>query len=147
MKPVTRLVMACATVCAGLLGALAHAEQMQRLGNWEVHYVLIPTTFLNKDIAASYQIDRGRDRALVNISVLDQEGNPVIAEVTGRSTNLLGQIQLLDFQQIIEGSAVYYLADVRHTDREVLRFEVDILPPDGLPQQLKFQQKVYWDDP
>jgi len=146
MKPVIRLLIACAAICAGLLSVLAQAEQMQRLGNWEVHYVLIPTTFLNKDIAANYQIDRGRDRALLNISVLDQEGNPAIAEITGRSTNLLGQVQPLDFAEVIEGSAVYYLAEVRHTDREVLRFEVDILPPDNLPQQLKFQQKVYWDD-
>jgi hypothetical protein len=147
MTPATRLLVTCGAVCTLLLSAVAHAEQMQQLGNWEVHYVLIPTTFLNKDVAASYQIDRGRDRALVNISVLDEQGNPVIAAVTGRVTNLLGQVQSLDFEEVIEGTAVYYLAEVRHTDREVLRFEVDIVPPDDLKQQLKFQQKVYWDDP
>lgn len=147
MTFVTRLIMACVTAVALLIASHTEAEQLQRLGNWDVHYVLIPTTFLNKDIAASYEIDRGRDRALVNVSILDQEGNPVVANVTGQVTNLLGQVQSLDFDEVTEGSAVYYLAEVRHTDREVLRFAIDIVPPDGLSQQLRFQQKVYWDDP
>jgi hypothetical protein len=122
-----------------------HAEQMRKLGDWEVHYVLVPTTFLNKDIAADYQIERGRDRALVNISVLDGSGNPVVADVTGQVTNLLSQTEQLEFNEVTEGPAVYYLADVRHTDRDILRFEIQIVPPDQTTQLLKFQQRVYWE--
>lgn len=132
------LVLACITMDA-------KAEQMRKLGDWEVHYVLVPTTFLNKDIAASYQIERGRDRALVNISVLDENGSPVVAEVTGRVTNLLSQTEELEFTEVTEGPAVYYLADVKHTDRDMLRFEVRIIPPDQTTQVLEFQQRVYWD--
>jgi hypothetical protein len=118
---------------------------MRRLGNWDVHYVLIPTTFLNKNIAANYGIDRGRDRALLNISVLADDGTPSAARVSGVVTNLLGQQQPLEFSEVREESAIYYLASVKHTDREVLRFEVNILPADEIPAQLKFQQQVYWD--
>ena len=132
------LVLACITMDV-------KAEQMRNLGDWEVHYVLVPTTFLNKDIAASYQIERGRDRALVNISVLDENGSPVVAEVTGRVTNLLSQTEELEFSEITEGPAVYYLAEVKHTDRDMLRFEVSIFPPDQTTQVLEFQQRVYWD--
>lgn len=128
-----------------LIAAGASAEQMQKLGDWEVHYVLVPTTFLNKDIAADYQIERGRDRALVNISILDNAGNPVVADVSGRVINLLSQSENLQFREVTEGPAVYYLADVRHTDRDVLRFEIQIVPPDQTSQLLKFQQKVYWE--
>jgi hypothetical protein len=128
-----------------LLSCTATAEQMRRLGNWDVHYVLIPTTFLNKNIAANYGIDRGRDRALLNISVLADDGTPSAARVSGVVTNLLGQQQPLEFSEVREESAIYYLASVKHTDREVLRFEVNILPADEIPAQLKFQQQVYWD--
>jgi len=129
-----------------LFGISAGAEQMRRLGNWDVHYVLIPTMFLNKDIAANNQIIRGRDRALLNISVIGDDGTPVAADVSGFVMNLLGQQQALDIVEVREGSAIYYLATLKYTDREVLRFEVTITPPDDIPQVLKFQQQVYWEE-
>lgn len=129
-----------------LFGISAGAEQMRRLGNWDVHYVLIPTMFLNKDIAANNQITRGRDRALLNISVIGDDGTPVAADVSGFVMNLLGQQQALDIVEVREGSAIYYLATLKYTDREVLRFEVTITPPDDIPQVLKFQQQVYWEE-
>jgi hypothetical protein len=123
----------------------AHGDQFRRLGNWDVHYILIPTLFLNSEVATGYQIDRSRDRALLNISVLSRDGVPAVAQVSGRVINLLEQSQQLEFKEVTEGTAVYYLAEVRHADQEVLRFVVDIVPPDGVAQQLKFQQKVYWE--
>ena len=140
-----RLVQLC-TLTLLLVAAGASAEQKKLLGAWEVHYVLVPTTFLNKDIAADYQIERGRDRALVNISILDKDGNPVVADVSGQVLNLLSQSTTLEFREVTEGPAVYYLADVRHSDQDVLRFEIQIIPPDQTTQVLKFQQRVYWDN-
>ncbi|MFM8354627.1 MAG: DUF4426 domain-containing protein [Gammaproteobacteria bacterium] len=136
------------SVLAGLLLTLmpsAQAEQFRRLGAWDVHYVVIRTSFLKPEIAARNNIVRGRDRALLNLSVLGRDGQPVAAEVTGTVRNLLEQVQPLEFQTVREGSAIYYLAEVRHTDRETLRFAIDIVPPDGIPQQLRFQQQLYED--
>ena len=123
----------------------ANAEQKQQLGPWEAHYALVPTSFLKPDIAARYEITRGRDRAMLNISVLDEAGNAVAVDITGTVINLLSQRQPIEFREVREGPAIYYLAQVKHTDREVLRFEVDITPPDGSDRRLKFQQKMYWD--
>ncbi len=130
-----------------LASGIARAEQMQPFGDWEVHYSLFPTEFLNPQIASQYQITRGRDRALLNISVLDVNDNPVRAEVAGTMTNLLSQQQPLAFREIREGVAVYYLAPVRHTDREVLRFKISIQPPGDGEKVLTFQQTMYWDNP
>ena len=130
-----------------LTSGIARAEQMQPFGDWEVHYSLFPTEFLNPQIASQYQITRGRDRALLNISVLDVNDNPVRAEVAGTITNLLSQQQPLAFREIREGVAVYYLAPVRHTDREVLRFKISIQPPGDGEKVLTFQQTMYWDNP
>jgi len=123
----------------------AMAEQKQRLGDWDVHYILVQTSFLKPDIAARHGIVRGRDRALLNISVIGDDGLPVPARVAGTFRNLLEQTTVLEFQEVQEGTAVYYLAEVRHTDRETLRFVIDITPPDGVAQQLRFQQQMFWD--
>ncbi len=128
-----------------LLVPSAQAEQFRRLGAWDVHYVVIRTSFLKPDIAARNNIVRGPDRALLNISVLGQDGQPVAAELSGTVRNLLEQVTPLEFQTVREGEAIYYLAQIRHTDRETLRFAIDIVPPDGITQQLRFQQQMYED--
>ena len=124
----------------------AAAEQKAKLGPWEVHYVVVDTTFLKPEVASSYGVTRGRDRAMMNISVLDPKGVPVAARLSGTLINLLSQREPLEFREVREGEAIYYLAEFKHTDRDVLRFEVDIVPPDGKPQRLEFQQKMYWTD-
>lgn len=123
----------------------ASGEQQQKLGPFEVHYVVVPTSFFNTDIAERYDIIRGKDRALMNISILDRDLVPVHALVEGLITNLLGQQQSLEFKEITEGDAVYYLAPIKHTDRETLRFTVEITVPGDETRELRFQQQMYWD--
>jgi hypothetical protein len=137
-------------ICALLLAlatAPGHAEQRQSFGGWDVHYVVLPTGFLKPDIAAQYGITRGRDRALVNISVLDPAGVPQKVTIEGTVKNLLGQLLPLTFREVTEGEAVYYLAAVKHTHEEVLRFEILLSAPEAPLMQLKFQQKLYWEEP
>ncbi len=123
------------------------AERMQRLGAYEVHYSLIPTLMLKPDIAAGYGISRGNDRALLNVSVIDPGNGPVQAGVDGVVRDLLGLTRTLDFQEVVEGEAVYYLATLRHDDQETLRFDIDIATPDGRRHRLEFQQKMYREAP
>jgi len=128
-----------------LAGLPAQAEQMQKLGKYEVHYVVVPTSFFNPTIAERYDIVRGKDRALMNVSILNADQVPVAAQVEGTMTNLLGQQQQLEFTEVREGSAVYYLAPIKHTDRETLRFAVQIAVPGDTSHELRFQQQMYWD--
>ncbi len=125
--------------------AYAAAEQMQPMGDYQAHYSVVPTLFLTPEIAARYQVVRARDRALLNVSVLDADGTAVAAQVSGVVRNLLGQEQALALRQVVEGEAVYHLAEVEHGDREVLRFLIDILTPDGARHRLEFTQKMYWE--
>jgi Domain of unknown function (DUF4426) len=122
------------------------AEQVRRLGSWDVHYIVVRTSFLKPEIAERNGIVRGRDRAFLNISVLGPDGQPVTAEVSGTSRNLLEQVTTLEFREVREGNARYYLAQFQHTDRDTLRFAIDIVPPDGKRQRLTFQQQMYEDD-
>ena len=122
-----------------------HAEQKRVFGEYEVHYIVLPTTFLNAKVANRYNLPRGRDRALVNVSVLNSNGEPVMAEVVGRSENLLGQRQTLEFTEVKEGEAIYYLALLRHADEEFHRVTLDISLPDGQVGEIRFQQQMFWD--
>jgi hypothetical protein len=139
------------SVCAALvltlsLAAPSVAEQMRRIGDFEAHYSLLPTTFLKPDIAARYGITRGRDQALLNVSILGADGVPVPAQLSGSVRDLLGQQRTLEFQEVQEGQAVYYLTTMRHDHREVLRLAIDIGTPDGAVHRLEFQQELFWAD-
>ena len=128
---------------AVLACGIAAAEQMQRFGDFEAHYVVFPSTFLQSEIAHQYGLRRGPGLAVVNLSVLDAAGQGAACAIAGHSRNLLGQISPLTFKEVREGDAIYYLAEVRHADQEVLRFSLTITPADASPFDLNFQQRLY----
>ena len=121
------------------------AEQKVVNGDYEIHYIVLPTTFLRPNIAAQYDLPRGKNRALVNVSILES-GYAVKATVEGKSRNLLEQQQILDFREVDEGNAVYYLALITHADEENHRVEITVGLPNGKTQDIKFLQKMYWED-
>jgi len=121
------------------------AERMMRFGNFEAHYSLVPTTLLKPVVASRYDIVRGRDRALLNVSVLEGGERAVRAHVTGVVRDLMGQVREITFREVVEGEAVYYLSEIRHDDQEVLRFSIALRTPDGRQHELAFQQKMYWE--
>lgn len=133
--------LAFALLCTGW----AHAEQSVRFDDLEVHYVLLASTFLEPDVAARYGIVRARDRGLVNLSVLSGSGEPRPARVDGVLKNLLGQRIDLEFRELEDGDAIYYIATFRYTDAELLRFEITVATPDEGGGTVRIEQKLYWD--
>lgn len=142
----TRFIKLCITLlcCCGLSGGV-QAEQKKTLGGWDVHYMVVNTSFLAPDIAKSYGIARSKYNALVNISVLDAASSRALSpDVMGHATNLLGTKKSLAFKRVTEGEAVYYLATLPFDDRDTFRFVIDI--NDGSQQQtLRFQQELWVD--
>ena len=136
-------------VVGGLLAFTSipgHAEQVHRFAGHEVHYIIIPTTFLESEIAAQYDVARARNRALINVSILDANKQAVTGSVSGSSSNLLGQTQYFEFRQVREGDAIYYLAELLHSDQELHRVTLDVALDTGQKDQIKFNQKMYWED-
>ncbi len=125
----------------------ANAENMKKLGSMNVHYMAIGSTFFTPEIAKVYGITRSRYNGLVNISVLDnsQKGTPAKSvSIVGKAKNNLGQFKELEFKEVKEGSAIYYLAQVKYNNEETIHFDIQIT--DGTEQQqLKFSQKFYVD--
>ncbi|HCD27983.1 MAG TPA: DUF4426 domain-containing protein [Gammaproteobacteria bacterium] len=130
-----------------LLSALpTHAEQVQKFKGHEIHYIVFPSTVIQPKIAGQYAINRGRDRAVINIAVLDKESNAVSATLSGSSANLIGQPQNLEFQEIREAGAIYYLAQIRHSDQEIHKITIEVDIPKVGTATLNFQQKLYWEE-
>ena len=116
------------------------------IGDFEAHYVVFPSTFLNAEIAGTYGIRRAKDLSIVNLSVLDAAGAGTPASIAGQVKNLLGQQSPLKFREIREDEALYYIAEVRHANREVLRFSIAITPPGERTYDLAFQQELFWEE-
>jgi len=123
------------------------ANNMQKLDNLNVHYMAIGATFLTPEVAKAYNITRSRYNGLINISVLDNsvKGTPAKhVSITGKARNDLGQIKTLEFEEVTEGDAIYYLAQIKYSDEETFYFDINI--NDGLGSKpLKFKQKFYVD--
>ncbi len=125
----------------------ANAENMKKLGSMNVHYIAIGSTFFTPEIANAYGITRSRYNGLINISVLDNTKNGTPAKsvsIFGKAKNNLGQFKALEFKEIKEGNAIYYLAQISYHNEENIHFELTI--NDGTEQQqLKFSQTFYVD--
>lgn len=142
----TRLLILAITLVGILMAAPSSAGE-RTLGQWEVHYNALRSTFIRPEIAAQYNLQRSRYQALVNIAVLDatQPGKPALnANLTGYALNGIGNRLQLEFTTVREGDAIYYLAQVPYTNQETLHFVIDISVA-GVTQQLKFSQQLYTD--
>lgn len=128
-----------------LLATPAFAEQKERLGDWDVHYMVVNTTFLTPEVASTYGIVRSKYNALVNISVLDKDTQEAQRlSVSGEATNLLGNTRNLPFKKVEDGDAIYYLSVLPFRDQETFRFNIEIRKGNN-SETLRFKQQMYTD--
>jgi hypothetical protein len=133
------------TLLAAMLPSKAWAEQSQRLGPWEVHYNAFNSTLLRPEMARQYNLERGETIATLNIAVLAAElpGKPAQQlSVEGYAMNPLSMQQKLEFQEVVEGDAVYYLAQTSFTNLETLRFFITLKQGNEV-QELRFSEE-FW---
>ncbi len=123
----------------------ASAEQFFLVGSTRAHYIVLNTMFLKPEIANQYQITRGNAQAIVNISLISEDGLAVRGNVRGRVKNLLGQLQTLKFREVVEQDSVYYIAPLVYTNRDTLAFDISVELPDEPITQFEFQERMYLD--
>ena len=141
--------------CLSLFSLSLSAEQKKVFdgpdgSEYEVHYIAFTSTFLEPEIAKQYQLVRSKALGIVNISVLkvaaDGSRKPVGAVVQSKMTNDIQQTQFLSFQQVVEGPAIYYLAQFQFREGENLTFDVSVFPEGTTqPLQFRFVQNFYND--
>ena len=120
------------------------AETLETRDGLTIHYSIVPTLMLSKNVANQYQFVRAKDRSILNIAIKDRSGSSVQASVEGQKENLLGQQEELSFSEFSEGSAIYYVAAIKHGKEELLRFLTEIQLPTNKTETLSFAKKLYW---
>lgn len=137
-------------LAALLASTSALAEQSISDGRYEIHYNAFNSSFVTPEVAQANNLVRSKYRALVNVSVLEMQDDgskqPVRAIVSGQASNLLNQAQTLEFKQIDEGDALYYIGSFRFTEDEQLKINLNVQPDPNKPAYtIEFDQRFYVD--
>ncbi len=130
------------------LQSFAADQPFKAFGDYKVFYSAFNSSFIRPDVAASYNITRGRDWGLVNIAVVKNGANGgSTALIKGHVANILAQQQTLKFFEVREGKVVYYLAPFRFEDEDAMTFKISIQPdPDKPAHNISFQRRFYHDE-
>jgi len=132
-----------------LISTNIFAENSKTFGDYVIHYNAFRSDTLTPEIAKAYSLTRRNNRMVVNITVQKKNGDvtkPVKAKVTGFASNLTGQLKDLEFKEIHDGEAIYYLAQSQVSNRETLKFDITATPAgEKLVAKLNFKQQFYTD--
>jgi hypothetical protein len=132
-----------------LLGATGAVAESRQFGRYEVLYTVFAADFLQPPIAQAYGIVRAADRAVLNITVrrrLEAGGDEAIAAVVSGTRGDLVHTKALEFREVTEPGARYYLADFPIRNDETQYFTVRIVPEgEATALELRFDKRMYVD--
>lgn len=124
----------------------ADEKEYKQYGDYKVFFSAFNSTFIDPDIAVTNNIVRGKDKGLVNIAVVNQSGTGKAAQIAGYVSNIFQQSQRLEFFEVREQDAVYYLAPFEFENEDFLTFKIEVAPDSNKPTyNLKFQKIMYHD--
>ena len=130
-----------ATVPQAQEAGVSHVD----IGDHVVHFSALSTDQLPPEIARAYNIVRSQNRAMLNVSVLEDGSNtPVTAEVTVKTVNLTGQLKNVTMRMIQEQEAIYYIGETPVANRETLIFDITV-KPDGVDKatDVRFKRQFF----
>lgn len=137
------------TLAALLLTQSIFAQEgnIKSIEGYEIHYSVFNSDFISPEVAKVYNIVRGKDKALVNISVLkklkDGTLQSVEAKVTGTHSDLIRKTPL-GFNEVQENPAFYYLAQFNIDHKAKVYFSIQVKVPERLTAfTLDFQKILY----
>ncbi|MVW85263.1 DUF4426 domain-containing protein [Pseudomonas sp. PB101] len=139
-----RLALLLLTACLSVTAMAADAikgERKETFGDVTVHYNTFNSTYLLPDVAKAAQLTRSKDQGVINISVI-KAGTPVTAEVTGTIKDLTSQSYTLNFKQVTEQGAIYYIAQYPVPQQEVRTFDIKVQNGDKI-NTINFNQELF----
>lgn len=117
------------------------------IGDHVVHFSAQSTDQLPPEVARAYNIVRSKNRAMLNVSVLEEGTNtPVTADVTVKTVNLTGQLKNVTMRMVQEQEAIYYIGETPVANQETLIFDISVRP-DGVEaaSDVRFKRQFYTD--
>ncbi len=134
------LLTACLSVSA-MAADVIKGDRQEKFGDVTVHYNTFNSTFLTPDIAKAAELTRSKDQGVINVSVL-KDGKPLMAVVSGSVKDLTSQSVKLNFRQITEQGAIYYIAQFPVSQQEIRTFEIKVQNGDKI-NTINFNQELF----
>lgn len=131
---------ACLSVSA-LAADVIKGERKETFGDVTVHYNTFNSTFLTPDIAKAAELVRSKHQGVINVSVI-KDGKPLVANVTGTVKDLTSQSVPLNFRQVTEQGAIYYIAQYPVPQQETRTFEIKVQNGDKI-NTINFNQELF----
>lgn len=143
-----RLVHSLSTLVLLLSSLSVMAENSTRAGEYTIHHNALTTDSLPAQVASAYGLQRSTSRGLLNVSVIRGKagtiGEPVRAKINVTAKNLYGQIKTIELREIVEDKAIYYIADFPVANREMLHFQMEVVPEgESYPVQAQLTHEFY----
>ncbi len=147
---INNLINVCAVSILLLLSSPAVAENSTSSGGYTIHHNALKADFLSPAIAKAYNIQRSKFRGLLNISVIKDKpgtsGTPVKARIELKVANLNSVPKEIELKQIVEDQAIYYIGDFPVVNREIVNFNLEVIPEgQKRPILARFSQQFYID--
>ena len=134
------LLAACLSFSAVAADAIK-GERKEVFGDVTVHYNTFNSTFLTPDIAKAAELIRSKNQGVINVSVI-KDGKPLIANVTGTVKDLTSKSVPLNFRQVTEKGAIYYIAQYPVEQQETRTFEIKVQNGDKI-NTINFNQELF----
>jgi hypothetical protein len=131
---------ACLSVTA-MAADVIKGERQETFGDTTVHYNTFNSTYLTPDIAKAAGLTRSKNQGVINVSVI-KDGKPLTAEVNGSVKDLTSQTVPLNFKQITEQGAIYYIAQYPVDQQEIRTFEIKVQNGDKI-NTINFNQELF----
>ncbi|HGM5554319.1 TPA: DUF4426 domain-containing protein [Pseudomonas putida] len=137
---ITVLLAACLSLSAVAADAIK-GERKEVFGDVTVYYNTFNSTFLTPEIAKAAELIRSKNQGVINVSVI-KDGKPLIANVTGTVKDLTSQSVPLNFRQVTEQGAIYYIAQYPVEQQETRTFEIKVQNGDKV-NTINFNQELF----
>lgn len=109
-------------------------------GPYRIHYTTFKSTLIPPEVASVHGIKRSDNLIVLNVSIRKGEA-PSRAVISGEVLNLLNQRFDLEFDEVIEADAIYYLASHIAMEQDILRFSITVQPPGEDPYPIAFLRR------
>ncbi len=138
----TALFLLTACLSVGAMAAdVIKGDRQEKFGDVTVHYNTFNSTFLTPEIAKAAELTRSKHQGVINVSVL-KDGKPLMAQVSGSVKDLTSQSVKLNFRQITEQGAIYYIAQFPVSQQEIRTFEIKVQNGDKI-NTINFNQELF----
>jgi hypothetical protein len=120
------------------------------IGEHVLHFNALSTDRLPPEIASAYNIVRSKNRAMITVSLIEEEsGTPTAGDVSLKTVNLTGQLKNVTMRRIDEPGdppAIYYVGTTPVANHETLIFDIMVTPEGKTrPSEVRFKQQFYTD--